>query len=87
MEKKLTRSDGYGWGAGVLGGFGEYFGVDPVILRLAFAFITLATGVVPGVVIYILAIAIIPKKIVTKNHMDPFSRDTDIDDRSTETTL
>lgn len=60
--KHLYRSDTNKVLAGVLGGLGEYFGVDPVVLRLAFVFLLLATAIVPGVIAYIAAIFIVPVK-------------------------
>jgi hypothetical protein len=40
---------------------GEYLGVDATLLRLAFIVFCLATGGVPGIIGYILAVIIIPK--------------------------
>ena len=47
--------------SGVIGGVGEYFDVDPVILRLLWILIVIATGVVPGIFAYIISIFIVPK--------------------------
>jgi len=47
---------------GVLGGLGEYFDVDPVILRLLWVLIVIFTGVIPGVLVYIIALFIVPSK-------------------------
>ena len=60
--KHLYRSDTNKVLFGVLGGLGEYFDVDPVVLRLAFVFLLLATAVVPGVIAYTAAIFIVPRK-------------------------
>jgi len=60
--KHLYRSDTNKVLAGVLGGLGEYFDVDPVLLRLAFVFLLLATAVVPGVIAYLAAVFIVPRK-------------------------
>lgn len=46
--------------SGVLGGLGAYFDADPVIFRLLFVLLLLATGVFPGILIYIAAVLIIP---------------------------
>lgn len=48
--------------AGVLGGLGEYFDTDPTLLRLGFLVVTIFTGFVPGIVLYLLAALIIPRK-------------------------
>lgn len=61
MEKKLYRSREHRVVSGVLGGLGEYLDIDPVIVRLVFILITLATGLVPGVIAYIIAVYIVPE--------------------------
>lgn len=60
--KHLYRSETNKVLAGVLGGLGEYFDVDPVVLRLAFVFLLLATAIVPGVIAYLAAVFIVPCK-------------------------
>ena len=60
--KKLYRSRNDCRLAGVLSGLGEYFEIDPTLIRLAYVIFTLATGLFPGLVGYFLAILIIPKK-------------------------
>lgn len=59
--KKLYRSKSNKVFAGVIGGIGEYFNVDPVILRLAYLLITIFGAVAPGVIVYLFAILIVPK--------------------------
>lgn len=46
--------------AGVCGGLGEYFGVDATPIRLAWVFITLITGAIPGIIAYVVAAIVIP---------------------------
>jgi phage shock protein PspC (stress-responsive transcriptional regulator) len=46
--------------AGILGGLGELFDIDPTLLRLLFVFIGLATGMIPLVVAYLIGWIIIP---------------------------
>jgi phage shock protein C len=58
--KKLYRSKDKRILGGVLGGLGTYFDIDPTILRLAYAFVTLFTGFAPGVILYVLALFIMP---------------------------
>ena len=60
--KRLYRSSTNKVFAGICGGLGEYAGIDPVLLRLFWLLVVIFSGVVPGVVAYILAIFIIPKK-------------------------
>lgn len=60
--KKLYRSEENKIFAGIVGGLGEYFEVDPVLLRVLILALILMTGLIPGVVAYIIAIFIVPKK-------------------------
>lgn len=60
--KKLYRSETNKIFAGLFGGIGEYFDMDPVILRLLWLVILISTAIVPGIIIYIFAIFIVPKK-------------------------
>ena len=46
--------------AGICGGLGEYFDVDPVLMRLLFLFTTILTGIAPGIVAYVIAILVVP---------------------------
>jgi phage shock protein C len=50
MQQRLTRSRTEVIFAGVCGGLGEYFGIDPVIIRLIFVLVTLTTGI--GLLVY-----------------------------------
>jgi len=66
MEKKqLYRSDHDAVLAGICGGLGDYFNIDPVIIRIICLLVILFTGVFPGVLAYIIAIFIIPKELTT----------------------
>jgi phage shock protein C len=60
--KKLYRSDKDKVMGGIIGGLGEYFDTDPVLLRLITLFLALATGVIPGVIAYLIALLVVPKK-------------------------
>jgi phage shock protein C len=46
--------------AGVCGGLGRYLGVDPVLLRIAFVILTIAGG--SGILIYVVALIVIPEE-------------------------
>jgi phage shock protein PspC (stress-responsive transcriptional regulator) len=39
---RLNREDR--WIFGVLGGLGEYFGIDPLVLRVFYVFLTIVSG-------------------------------------------
>lgn len=60
--KKLYRSSKDKIVAGVFGGLGEYLNVDPTILRLSWILITVFTGFIPGIIVYILAAVVIPRE-------------------------
>ncbi len=47
--------------AGICGGLGEMFEIDPTLIRLGLVFIGLVTGIVPLVIAYILGWIIIPE--------------------------
>jgi phage shock protein C len=63
IDKKLYRSNDNKVVFGVMGGFGEYFDVDPVMLRVAYILISVFTAFFPGVIAYILMAIVMPKKI------------------------
>lgn len=56
--KKLYRSRVDRIIAGVCGGLGEYFGVDPVIVRVVFLVLAVVGG--SGVLVYIILIFLVP---------------------------
>ena len=62
--KRLYRSEGNKVFAGVIGGLGEYFNIDPVLLRLVFILIVVFTGFVPGLIAYILTALVVPRRRV-----------------------
>ncbi len=59
---KLMRSRSQRIFAGVLGGIGEYFKIDPTLVRLLFIGLTIFTAVFPGLLFYIIAMFIIPSE-------------------------
>lgn len=61
MYKKLTKSSNK-MIAGVCGGVGDFFGVDPTLVRVAYALLTVFSLAFPGVLLYILLCIIIPKE-------------------------
>ncbi len=60
-NKRLYRSETNKVFAGICGGLGEYFEIDPVLIRLVWLLVVVFTGIVPGLLTYIIAIYIIPK--------------------------
>lgn len=61
--KKLHRSKSNRIFAGICGGLGEYFEVDPVLIRLIWLLAIIFSGIVPGLLAYILAIFIVPERL------------------------
>lgn len=62
MDKKLYRSESNKMIAGVCGGIGEYFDVDPTLIRLAWAVLSVFTAIFGGIVLYIIAMIIMPSE-------------------------
>ena len=60
--KKLYRSNTNKTVAGICGGLGEYFEMDPVVIRLFWLLATVFSGVFPGVLAYLLAVLMVPKR-------------------------
>ncbi len=60
--KRIYRSQKNKKIAGIFGGLGELFDIDPTLLRLLFVFIGLATGIIPFIVAYLVGWIIIPKE-------------------------
>ena len=58
MNKKLYKSNTNKMICGVCGGLGEFFGIDPTIIRLIWAILALLGGT--GIVAYLIAAVIIP---------------------------
>ena len=46
---------------GCLAGIAEYFGWDATLVRIVFVLITLATGIVTGIVIYAVLFILMPE--------------------------
>lgn len=57
-EKRLIRSEKNKVIAGVCSGLGEYFDIDPTIVRLVFIVFALAGG--PGIVAYLIMWLVMP---------------------------
>ncbi len=60
--KKLYKSKNNKVFSGVIGGLGEYYGIDPVLLRLAWLLVMALTAFIPGIIVYIIASMIVPKE-------------------------
>lgn len=65
--KRLYRSDTNKVLCGVLGGVGEYFDIDPTILRLGYIIFALP-GFFHAIIAYFIAVIIIPKRVHPVHH-------------------
>ncbi|MFZ3011383.1 MAG: PspC domain-containing protein [Minisyncoccia bacterium] len=61
--KRLYKSDTNKIVSGVIGGVGEYFEIDPTLLRLAYLLIAILTAFIPAIIGYLIAAIIVPRKI------------------------
>ena len=57
--KKLYRSKRNRMLTGVCGGIAEYFSIDPTVVRIGFAVISLVTGV--GILAYLACLVLMPE--------------------------
>ncbi|MCD6522914.1 MAG: PspC domain-containing protein [Candidatus Diapherotrites archaeon] len=60
-KKKLVRSN-KGTLAGICTGIAEYLELDPALIKFVFWCFLLATGMLPGIIAYLIGLAIIPKE-------------------------
>ncbi len=84
--KKLYRSEENKMIAGVCGGIGEYFDVDPTLIRVIYVFLSLLTGGF-GFPMYLVLWIIIPSKSSVKKDSDEFLKDNKEDMKKTFDTL
>ena len=63
-RKPLTRSVSDRMISGVCGGFAVYFNMDATLIRLLVVLIILVTGVIPGLIGYVVAAIVIPEEEV-----------------------
>ncbi len=60
MEKHLSKSAVNKMICGVCGGIGEYFNIDPTVIRLIWVILSIC-GVGSGLLVYIIAAIIMPE--------------------------
>lgn len=60
-QKRLYRSSNNKVIAGVIGGVGEYFDVDPTVLRLGYVVLALLSHGFPAILAYFIAVLVVPK--------------------------
>ena len=59
MQKKLTRSDNKMIG-GVCAGIAEYFDIDPTVVRVVYATVTVFSALFFGCVLYLILLILMP---------------------------
>jgi phage shock protein C len=65
--KRLYKSTTDKKWSGVCAGVAEYLEVDPTLVRLIYVFLTIITGVFPGLIAYIVMAIIMPSEVEVKN--------------------
>ena len=60
-DKRLIKSFSNRMISGVCGGIGEYFNIDPTVVRLLWAILT-AGGFGSGLLVYIIAAIVVPEE-------------------------
>lgn len=80
MNRKLYRSRSNRMLSGVCGGIADYFDIDATIIRLVWALITFMSAGFPGIVVYVIAVFIIPEEPIGYSNYDE-SRSQDADYR------
>jgi phage shock protein C len=63
-QRKLLRSRKEKMFAGVCGGLAQYWGVDVALVRIGFAFLTVASGFWLGVGAYLIIVMLIPEEAI-----------------------
>lgn len=61
MAKQLTRSSNRTL-CGICGGIAEYFDLDPTLVRVGYAALTVFSAGFPGILLYIIMALIVPEK-------------------------
>ena len=62
MKRSLARSQNNRMIAGVCGGFAEYYGWTPWIVRFVYVLASILSAAFPGILIYLLLWLLMPKQ-------------------------
>jgi len=62
MSRKLARSRNDKMIAGVCGGFAEYFGWTPWMVRFVYVLVSIFSAAFPGILLYLLLWFLMPKQ-------------------------
>ena len=72
MKKRLYRDTNDKKLCGVCSGIAAYFNIDPTLIRLAYALMTIFTTGFPGVIIYIILAFVMPEGNATDGSDNSF---------------
>ena len=73
-KKRLYRTEGqFKMVCGVCGGIAEYFDIDPTLVRLGWAALSLFSALFGGLILYIIAAVVIPTKSSANAQLLQFS--------------
>ncbi len=61
-SKRIYKSNTNKVVFGVIGGIGEYFDIDPTMLRLGYILVGILTGFMPALLGYFIAAIVVPSK-------------------------
>ena len=81
-SKQLYRSADDRMLGGVCGGLGAYFGIDPTVVRLTWVVVTILSGVLGGVVVYVLALVLMSEAPPALQGADSVPLDDSLDVRA-----
>lgn len=68
--KRLYRSRADRQLTGVLGGVSDYLGLDPSLIRIVYVIVTILTGFVPGIFLYLIMAFVVPVEPETHSQPD-----------------
>jgi len=60
--QRLRRSLADRWIGGVCGGLGEYFDLDPTVVRVAYVLLSIFSAGFPGILVYLILWFLIPER-------------------------
>jgi len=63
MNKRLVKSSTNKVLCGVLGGIGEYFDIDPTLIRIGYVCLSVFSAGFPALLLYIIMALIVPKAV------------------------
>ncbi len=59
--ERLTKSRSEGMIGGVCAGIGNYFDIDPTVVRLGYVALSFFSAFFPGIIVYIILMVIMPE--------------------------